>query len=211
MITQLGAEHDATFSVESSRAESDKLSLATSGIASITLTVKGRASHAGARPEAGVNALYELAHQVLQTRDFSDPAVGLIWTSFDSQGFPKCVVSQDRGLRNRALHTASRVRQAALPKPSENRKVPWQPGEEQIRTSSLTFSQHEGRQMTPLTQYGRMAEKHWREHCPKMVRALEVKGQLHAMLLEAEEKTKDEVRVQIPKYLNNSFPSARSA
>jgi len=77
LITQLGAEHDATFSVESSRAESDKLSLATSGIASVTLAVKGRASHSGVRPEAGVNALYELAHQVLQTRDLSDPAVGL--------------------------------------------------------------------------------------------------------------------------------------
>ena len=47
--------------------------------------------------------------------------------------------------------------------------------------------------MNTLTQYGRMAEKHWREHCPKMVGALEAKGQLHAMLLEAEEKTKDEM------------------
>ncbi len=47
--------------------------------------------------------------------------------------------------------------------------------------------------MQPLTQYGRMAEKHWREHRPKMVRDLEAKGQLHAMLLEAEEKTKDEM------------------
>ncbi len=47
--------------------------------------------------------------------------------------------------------------------------------------------------MTPLTQYGRMAEKHWREHRPKMVRELETKGQLHRMLLEAEEKTKDEM------------------
>ena len=28
-------------------------------------------------PEKGVNALYELAHQVLQTRDLSNPAVGL--------------------------------------------------------------------------------------------------------------------------------------
>jgi glutamate carboxypeptidase len=77
LISKLGAEHDATFSVESSRAESDKLSLATSGIASVTLTVKGRASHSGIAPEKGVNALYELAHQVLQTRNFSDPAVGL--------------------------------------------------------------------------------------------------------------------------------------
>jgi hypothetical protein len=38
-----------------------------------------------------------------------------------------------------------------------------------------------------------MAEKHWREHCPKMVRELEAKGLLQQMLLEAEEKTKDEM------------------
>ena len=82
MISKLGAEHDATFSVESSLAESDKLSLATSGIASVTLKVTGRASHSGNAPEKGINALYELAHQVLQTRDFSDPAVGfkMNWT-----------------------------------------------------------------------------------------------------------------------------------
>lgn len=47
--------------------------------------------------------------------------------------------------------------------------------------------------MNPLTQYGRRAEKHWREHRPKMVRELEQKGLLHQMLLEAEEKTKDEM------------------
>jgi hypothetical protein len=47
--------------------------------------------------------------------------------------------------------------------------------------------------MQALTQYGRMAEKHWREHLPKMVRELERKGLLQRMLLEAEEKTKDEM------------------
>jgi glutamate carboxypeptidase len=77
LITKLGAEHDAIFSVEGSRAQSDKLALATAGIASVTLTVQGRASHAGNAPERGINALYELAHQVLQTRDLSDPAIGL--------------------------------------------------------------------------------------------------------------------------------------
>jgi hypothetical protein len=77
---------------------------------------------------------------------------------------------------------------------AKNRKVSWPPGETiRVRTSSLTFSQREGRQMTPLTQYGRMAEKHWREHRPKMVRELEQTGRLHQMLLEAEEKTKDEM------------------
>jgi glutamate carboxypeptidase len=77
LLTKLGAEHDATFSLEASRAESDKLSLATSGIASITLSIKGRASHSGFAPEKGVNALYELAHQILQTRDLSNPMIGL--------------------------------------------------------------------------------------------------------------------------------------
>ena len=47
--------------------------------------------------------------------------------------------------------------------------------------------------MSELTQYGRMAEKHWREFLPRMVRELESRGQLHQMLLEAEERTKDEM------------------
>ena len=47
--------------------------------------------------------------------------------------------------------------------------------------------------MTTLTQYGLMAEEHWREHLPKMVQNLEAQGQLQEMLLEAEEKTKDEM------------------
>lgn len=47
--------------------------------------------------------------------------------------------------------------------------------------------------MNTLTQYGMMAQKHWREHRPKMVRELEAKGQLQEMLLEAERKTKDEM------------------
>jgi glutamate carboxypeptidase len=77
LITRLGAEHDATLSFEASRVESDKLSLATAGIASVTLKVYGRASHAGSAPHLGINALYELSHQILQTRDLSDPATGI--------------------------------------------------------------------------------------------------------------------------------------
>ena len=46
---------------------------------------------------------------------------------------------------------------------------------------------------TTLTQFGRMAEKHWREHLPRRVRELEAKGLLREMLVEAEEKTKDEM------------------
>ncbi len=42
--------------------------------------------------------------------------------------------------------------------------------------------------MKPLTQYGLMAEKHWRKFLPKMVADLEAKGLLHQMLLAAEEE-----------------------
>ena len=54
--------------------------------------------------------------------------------------------------------------------------------------------------MKPLTQYGCQAEKHWRMFCPKMVAELEAKGQLQAMLSEAEEQTEadlDRIRRQL--------------
>lgn len=77
LLTRLGAEHDLTMSFEATRTEDDKLALATAGIASINLKVTGKASHAGNAPERGVNALYELAHQVLQARDLSDKDKGV--------------------------------------------------------------------------------------------------------------------------------------
>jgi glutamate carboxypeptidase len=76
-LTRLGGEHDAVFSCEGSRVESDRLALTTSGIGAVVINVQGRASHAGDAPERGRNALYELAHQILQTRDLSDPERGL--------------------------------------------------------------------------------------------------------------------------------------
>ncbi|MET0517190.1 MAG: glutamate carboxypeptidase, partial [Burkholderiaceae bacterium] len=81
-LTRLGAEADAVMSFEGSGANNDKLSLATAGIAAAVLTVHGRAAHAGGGAQFGVNALYEMAHQVLQLRDLSDPAIGvkLNWT-----------------------------------------------------------------------------------------------------------------------------------
>jgi glutamate carboxypeptidase len=83
MLSRLGSENDAVFSFEGSPAASDQLALTTAGIAAVTLKIHGRASHAGSSPENGRNALYEMAHQVLQMRDLSDPATGLKmnWTT----------------------------------------------------------------------------------------------------------------------------------
>lgn len=75
-ITRLAAEQDVVFSFEGSGIDGT-LRLATSGIGSAYLTVHGKASHAGSRPEGGVNALYELSHQLLQMKDLSKPEQGL--------------------------------------------------------------------------------------------------------------------------------------
>jgi glutamate carboxypeptidase len=77
LISKLASEHDAVLSHEGASATEDKLSLATAGIGAVSLKVQGKASHAGSAPERGVNAFYEMAHQVLQMRDLSDPATGL--------------------------------------------------------------------------------------------------------------------------------------
>jgi glutamate carboxypeptidase len=87
LITRLGSEHDAVFSCEGA-GNDDRIRLTTSGNGAVLLKVQGRASHAGAAPEDGRNALYELAHQVLQTRDLSDRSIGLSlnWTIANSGG-----------------------------------------------------------------------------------------------------------------------------
>ena len=82
LLTKLAGEHDAVLSFEGAAIKSDRLSLATAGIGAVQLKVEGKASHAGSSPERGINALYELSHQILQMRDLSDPGTGvkLNWT-----------------------------------------------------------------------------------------------------------------------------------
>jgi glutamate carboxypeptidase len=81
LITRLGAEHDLVMSFEGGGPD-DSIRIATQGIAAAQLRIVGRASHAGAAPEQGRNALTELAHQMLQTSDLSDAATGttMNWT-----------------------------------------------------------------------------------------------------------------------------------
>ena len=80
-ITRTAATQDAVFSFEGGGSDGG-LRLATSGIGSAYLSVEGKSSHAGARPEGGINALYELAHQILQMKDLSqnDKGLKLNWT-----------------------------------------------------------------------------------------------------------------------------------
>jgi glutamate carboxypeptidase len=75
-ITKFASDQDVVFSFEGGGMDGS-VRLATSGIGSAYLTVTGKSSHAGARPEGGINALYELSHQVLQMKDLSKPEQGL--------------------------------------------------------------------------------------------------------------------------------------
>ena len=60
-----------------------------------------------------------------------------------------------------------------------------------VATINLAYSISHGvvSKQIYLTQYGLMAERHWREFRPKMVRELEAKGALIEALFEAQERT----------------------
>lgn len=81
-IMALGEANDLVISCETSGTKADYVRLATSSIARADLTVVGKAAHSGANPDFGRNALYEMAHQVLQTRDLTNiaPGVKFNWT-----------------------------------------------------------------------------------------------------------------------------------
>ncbi|MHA7683078.1 M20/M25/M40 family metallo-hydrolase [Cupriavidus sp. PET2-C1] len=86
-IAKLADQHDVVLSFEPTAAKAvvktEALLMGASGTATAVMAVKGRASHAGAAPELGRNALIELAYQLQQTRDVakSVPGTQLNWTT----------------------------------------------------------------------------------------------------------------------------------
>jgi glutamate carboxypeptidase len=89
-IATLAEQHDVVLSYEPTAAKAvakaEGVLLAAAGTATATLTVKGKASHAGAAPEQGRNALVELAHQIAATADIAKgiPGAQLNWTEASS-------------------------------------------------------------------------------------------------------------------------------
>ncbi len=79
-IATQAAQHDFVFSCEPNGAQMEGILLSASGIATATMTVQGRAAHAGVAPKTGRNALIELSHQLLQTQDINVPGAQLNWT-----------------------------------------------------------------------------------------------------------------------------------
>jgi glutamate carboxypeptidase len=89
-IATLAEQHDVVLSFEPSPAkaviEHEGVLLSAAGTSQVRMTVEGRSAHAGAAPEQGRNALIELAHQLMQTRDIaaSVPGAQLNWTTANS-------------------------------------------------------------------------------------------------------------------------------
>lgn len=65
LIEKLAREHDVSLNLEAGRV-GDGIVIWRKGSGTITVEVKGRASHAGGAPDLGRNAAMELAHQILQ-------------------------------------------------------------------------------------------------------------------------------------------------
>ena len=86
-ISALADQHDVVLSCEPTTArpgaQHESLRLGASGTATGLMEITGRSAHAGGAPDRGRNALIELAHQLLQTRDVakSIPGTQLNWTT----------------------------------------------------------------------------------------------------------------------------------
>jgi glutamate carboxypeptidase len=75
LIEKLAKDHDVTLNLEAGRT-GDGITIWRKGSGTIKVEVKGRASHAGASPELGRNAVMELAYQMLQLSKLANAEKG---------------------------------------------------------------------------------------------------------------------------------------
>ncbi len=131
-LRALGA-HDVVLSYEPTAAKAvardEGVLLMAAGTAQARLAVKGVASHAGAAPDQGRNALIELSHQLLQTLDVAKgiPGAQLNWTtatagSVRNQIPDKAEAGAD--VRLLAPDAADKLLAALRAKVAEGRRVP---------------------------------------------------------------------------------------
>ncbi len=134
LISKVASEHDVVLSCEPTGAKAvakeEGILLGAAGTGLVTMEVIGRQAHAGAAPDQGRNALMELAHQLLQTRDVAKGVTGtqLNWT-YAASGLvrnqipEKAVATADMRLYvNNA--DADRLLAALRAKVAESRLVP---------------------------------------------------------------------------------------
>ncbi|MEI8156404.1 MAG: glutamate carboxypeptidase [Burkholderiales bacterium] len=131
-IADVAGSHDVVLSYEPTAAKAmfktEGVLLAAAGTGTVTMTVSGRASHAGAAPEQGRNALIELAHQISQTADIVKgiPGAQLNWTQASAGRVRNQIPDQalaSGDLRLTAVDAAQKL-EAALKSQAAQHKVP---------------------------------------------------------------------------------------
>ena len=128
-IASLGAEQDVVLSYEPTAAMDPGVLLAAAGVSSISMTVKGRASHAGAAPEVGRNALIEASNIVLQTADIAKaiPGAQLNWTTLKAGNVRNQIpelAEAGADVRLTATDAADKLMAALRAKADSSKKVP---------------------------------------------------------------------------------------
>jgi len=77
LIEQEARRSDAVLVLEPSFGKDGRLKTERKGVGAAEMIVHGRAAHAGINPEAGVNAVHELALQITRLRKMNDPRRGI--------------------------------------------------------------------------------------------------------------------------------------
>ena len=133
LIQALAAEHDVVLSYEPTAAKSmakvEGVLLAAAGTATAKMEVKGRASHAGAAPDEGRNALIELSHQMLATQDIAKniPGAQLNWTYAQAGSVRNQIPAQAMATADVRLlkpDAAEKLQAALAAKTQESHRVP---------------------------------------------------------------------------------------
>ncbi len=77
VIEREARRSDAVFVLEPSLGPRGLLKTARKAVGEMEIVVHGRASHAGLAPEKGVNAVHEIAHQLVRIQRWNDPRRGI--------------------------------------------------------------------------------------------------------------------------------------
>ena len=77
LIEREARQSDAVFVLEPAYGPQGLLKTSRKAVGEAEIVVHGRASHAGLAPEEGVNAVHELARQIVRTEQWNDPRRGV--------------------------------------------------------------------------------------------------------------------------------------
>lgn len=139
VIARHGEDNDVVLSYEPTPAKAmlaemkmpaaEGVLLQAAGTATAKLVVEGRAAHAGTAPDQGRNALVELAHQLLRTRDIaaSVPGAQMNWTVADAGSARNQIPERAEALadvRFSATDVPEKLRAALAARVAEDELVP---------------------------------------------------------------------------------------